>query len=205
VEGLFPSVLGLLLRMRDETRRSMEGLTPSDPMYRVLDARQKTLKILANTVYGYMGWGAARWYSAEAASLVTFIGRRMISRSMERAREMGLEVIYGDTDSLFIRHDPEKVDGLLSWISDYLGMEAKVEKVYRRLLFTSAKKRYAGIYDGVIDIVGLEYNRRDWCGYARELQGEVVAEVLRVGGVGRSLEILREYASRLRRGWTSTV
>lgn len=200
VEGLFPSVLGLLLRMRDETRRSMEGLTPSDPMYRVLDARQKTLKILANTVYGYMGWGAARWYSAEAASLVTFIGRRMISRSMERAREMGLEVIYGDTDSLFIRHDPEKVDGLLSWISDYLGMEAKVEKVYRRLLFTSAKKRYAGIYDGVIDIVGLEYNRRDWCGYARELQGEVVAEVLRVGGVGRSLEILREYASRLRRG-----
>ncbi len=200
IEGLFPSVLGLLLSMRDETRRMMEGLSRSDPMYRVLDARQRTLKILANTVYGYMGWGAARWYSAEAASLVTFIGRRMISRSMDRAREMGLEVIYGDTDSLFIRHDPAKVDRLLGWISEYLGMEAKVEKVYRRLLFTSAKKRYAGVYDGVIDIVGLEYNRRDWCGYARELQGEVVAEVLRVGGVGRSLEILREYVSRLRRG-----
>ncbi len=199
-EGLLPTLVEKLIRLRDEARRSLTGLPREDPRFKVVDARQRIYKILANTVYGYMGWPSARWYSRQAALLVTYLGRQVITATMDKASKLGLEIIYGDTDSLFVRHNVEKIGELLSWVENELGMEAKLEKVYKRVIFTSAKKRYAGIYDSVVELVGLEYLRRDWCRYARNLQYDVASEVLVMGGVGDSLGIVKRYVDRLRRG-----
>ncbi len=200
LEGLLPYLLKKLLTLRDEARKRLKALDRSSPLYGVLDARQRIYKILANTVYGYMGWAAARWYSREGALLVTYLGRQVITATLEKAKELGLEVVYGDTDSLFLVYREDLLNKLLNWIEAELGMEAKLEKVFKRVIFTSAKKRYAGIYDGVVEIVGLEYNRRDWCRYARNLQYDIASEVLQKGGVGRSMDILRSYVDRLRKG-----
>ncbi len=201
VDGLFPEILKTLLRLRNEARERLSNLSKTSPEYRLLDARQRIYKILANTVYGYMGWPQARWYSYEGASLVTYLGRRTISQAIEYASELGLEVIYGDTDSLFVRYDGDKVGRLLNRIESELGLEAKIDKIYRSILFTEAKKRYAGYtYDSSIDVVGLEYTRRDWCDYARELQYEVIKAVLIDGDKKKAIDIFRDYVSRIRKG-----
>lgn len=201
INGLFPQILKTLIRLRDEARERLSSLQESSPEYRLLDARQRIYKILANTVYGYMGWSQARWYSYEGASLVTYLGRRTISKAIEYASKLGLEVIYGDTDSLFVKYDKDKVDKLLERIYSEMGLEAKIDKVYRSILFTEAKKRYAGYtVDGTIDIVGLEYTRRDWCDYARELQYEVIKSVLVDGDRKKAVNIFRDYVSKLRKG-----
>ncbi len=201
VEGLFPNILRHLLSLRDRARNALKNFPRDSPEYRLLDAEQRIYKILANTVYGYMGWLGARWYSYEGASLVTYLGRQTISRALEYAKGLGLKVIYGDTDSLFIKYEKDNVDRLLKWISDELGLEAKIDKIYRWVLFTEAKKRYAGLtVEGSIDIVGLEYTRRDWCEYARELQYRVVEAVLRRRSKDEALKIFREYVDRLRNG-----
>jgi DNA polymerase I len=195
IRGLFTDIVERLVSERDVVRESMRGFDRDSKEYRILDARQRVLKILANTLYGYMGWLGARWYSYEGASLITYLGRKVISMSLDRARDIGLDVIYGDTDSIFVRYDRERVDRLLDWINRELGMEAKIDKIYSKVLFTEAKKRYAGItVDGYIDIVGLEYVRRDWCDFARETQYKLVKMVLE--GVGRS-RLLDEFRDRV--------
>ena len=201
IEGLFPNILRRLLELRDRVRRKLKEFPRDTPQYKLLDAEQRVYKILANTVYGYMGWLGARWYSYEGASLVTYLGRNTISQAIKYAEGLGLKVIYGDTDSLFIKYIGDKVDKLLGKISQDLGLEAKIDKIYRKILFTEAKKRYAGITpDGYIDIVGLEYARRDWCEYARELQYRVVEAILTGRGKDKALQIFREYVERLRSG-----
>lgn len=201
VKGILPDIVGTLVRERDEVRRLMKKYEPGSPIYRLLDSKQRILKILANTMYGYMGWVGARWYSFEGASLITYLGRRIISESIDKARELGLEIIYGDTDSVFIEYEEDRVARLLDWINNVLGMEAKIDKVYRKVLFTEAKKRYAGLtVDGRIDIVGLEYVRRDWCELARSTQYRFVKMVLGGLSKNRLLDEFRRVVNEVRMG-----
>lgn len=65
-------------------------------------------------------------------------------------------------------------------IYELLKMEIKVDKVYRRVLFTEAKKRYAGLReDGTVELTGLEAVRGDWSEIAKNVQERVVGMILR--------------------------
>ncbi|MFP3293178.1 MAG: DNA polymerase domain-containing protein, partial [Nitrososphaeria archaeon] len=76
-----------------------------------------------------------------------------------------------------------------------------VEKVYVNVLFTEAKKRYAGVTaDGRLDVVGLEAVRGDWSGVAKRAQVEVLEVLLREGSVERAVERAREWIRRVRSG-----
>ena len=201
VRGILPDIVETLVRERDSVRDLMRRYEPDSPIYRLLDSKQRILKILANTMYGYMGWLGARWYTLEGASLITYLGRRLISESIDKARELGLNIIYGDTDSVFIEYDEDRVRRLLEWIESRLEMEAKIDKIYRKVLFTEAKKRYAGLtLDGRIDIVGLEYVRRDWCQLAREYQYKFIKMVLEGVSRNRLMDEFRKAVNRIREG-----
>ncbi|NIM45915.1 MAG: DNA polymerase II, partial [Nitrososphaeria archaeon] len=128
------------------------------------------------------------------------LGREVIKETVKKANEMGLTVIYGDTDSLFIEYTSKKVDDLLGWIEKDLRLEAKLEKVYEKVVFTEAKKRYAGLTEeNELDVVGLEMIRRDWCDYARETQGELLRIVLGDGGLDEVLNYVKDRSSKLKR------
>jgi DNA polymerase I len=199
--GFLPRALERLLeeraRARSEAERSPEGSTER----RVLEAKQRALKRIANAIYGYTGWSGARWYAPHVAAAITAKGREIISSVISKARGLGLRVIYGDTDSVFVSNDARKIDELLGWISSELGLEVKVEKVYVNVLFTEAKKRYAGVTaDGRLDVVGLEAVRGDWSGVAKRAQVEVLEVLLREGSVERAVERAREWIRRVRSG-----
>ncbi len=200
-QGFLPRALGRLLEERERARRE-EALHPEGSRERkVLDAKQRALKRIANAIYGYTGWSGARWYAPHVAAAITAKGREVISSVIKRARELGLEVIYGDTDSVFVSYDEGKIRELLGWIGRELGLEVKLEKVYRGLLFTEAKKRYAGVTaDGRLDVVGLEAVRGDWSEVAKRAQLEVLDALLRGGGLDRAVEVARGWISRVREG-----
>ncbi len=199
--GFFKTVLENLLALRKRVRQEMKKYPPDSPEYRLLDERQKALKVLANASYGYMGWTGARWYCRYCAEAVTAWGRRLILTAAEYARKLGLKVIYGDTDSLFVTYDEGKVKKLIEFVEKELGFEIKIDKVYRRVFFTEAKKRYAGILeDGRIDIVGFEAVRGDWCELAKEVQAKVAEIVLKTGDVNKAVEYVRNLVAELRKG-----
>jgi DNA polymerase I len=199
--GFYKSVLETLLRLRKEVKKEMKKYPPNSSEYRLLDERQKALKILANASYGYMGWVGARWYFRRGAEAVTALGRSTITEAIKIAEKLGLEVIYGDTDSLFIKYDKEKVEKFIEEIMNKLGLEIKVDKIYTRVFFTEAKKRYIGItVEGLVDIVGFEAVRGDWTEIAKEVQEEIAKIVLAAGNINKAVDYVRNVIKDLRKG-----
>ncbi len=199
--GFYKRVLQRLLKARNEIRKEMKKLNPSDPQYRILNERQRALKIIANATYGYCGWIGARWYKREVAEATTAWGRKLIREAINIARDLGLEVIYGDTDSLFIRYEPEKIEKFIVLVENKLGFDIKIDKIYQRVFFTEAKKRYCGLLkDGRVDVVGLEAVRGDWSELAKELQEKVIEIVLKDAKPERAVKYVREIIKKLRSG-----
>jgi DNA polymerase I len=110
-------------------------------------------------------------------------------------------VIYGETDSIFVENNPEKVKQLLEWTKSALDLEIRPERVYTRVLFTEAMKRYAGILeDGSLDIVGLEAVRGDWPEISKQVQVEVLVSILRNRSLEEAVENIKSTIQKIRRG-----
>ena len=198
-EGFLPKALKMLLEERRRIQERLKTALHGSVEARILDARQRAVKIIANAVYGYTGWSGARWYSREVAEATTAWGREAIASTIRKAEELGMNVIYSDTDSVFLKNYHGKLEKLIEWIEVELGLEAKLEKTFKRVIFTEAKKRYAGIMiDGEIEVVGLEAVRGDWSGIAREAQYETVKTLLETGDPNQALKKAREYVQALR-------
>ncbi|MEM1710757.1 MAG: DNA polymerase domain-containing protein, partial [Sulfolobales archaeon] len=198
--GFYKAVLETLIEMRKAVRDLMRKYPQNSAEFRILDERQKALKVLANASYGYMGWVGARWYFRQGAEAVTALGRDTIGRAISLARELGLKVIYGDTDSLFVEYGP-KVEAFIELVMSRLGLEIKVDKVYKRIFFTEAKKRYIGLtVDGLVDIVGFEAVRGDWAEIAKEVQELVAYSILAEGSVSKAVELVNNVVRELKDG-----
>ncbi|MCW3983126.1 MAG: DNA polymerase II [Candidatus Bathyarchaeota archaeon] len=178
--GFYKEALTYLINIRGELRQKMLALNPKTVEYRILDARQKAVKILTNAIYGYAGWVGARWYIKPVAEAASAWGRHIILTASQMAQQAGLGVVYGDTDSLFINYDKAKVDQLQKGIKVELKLDVEIGEVYKRIFFTEAKKRYAGLrQDGTLDVVGLEVIRGDWAEVAKQVQEHVLEIILK--------------------------
>jgi DNA polymerase I len=167
----------------------------------VLRERERAVKIITNACYGYAGWAGARWYSKEVAESATALGREVINKTISKAESLGLGVIYGDTDSIFVRDDRTKVQQLQDWAEREFDLEIRREREYVRILFTEAMKRYAGLlHDGSLDIVGLEVVRGDWSDIARQVQEQVLIHILRDQSTEKAVQDVRVTLRRLRDG-----
>ncbi|MFP3491169.1 MAG: DNA polymerase II [Vulcanisaeta sp.] len=198
-EGLYPGLLRVLVESRRKVRELMKNYPENSPDWVLLNERQRALKVMANAMYGYCGWLGARWYRREVAEAVTAWGRNLLKTVIEKARSLGLPIIYGDTDSLFVKNIGDKVDALINYINNELGFDVKVDKVYRRVLFTEAKKRYVGLtIDGEVDIVGFEAVRGDWAEVAKDVQENVAEIVLKTGDVGKAVAYVKSIIDKLK-------
>jgi len=198
--GFYKAVLSYLINVRNEIRSKMKDISQRSVEYRVLDARQKAVKVIANASYGYAGWTGARWYMKPVAEAASAWGRHIILRTIEMAENEGLKVVYGDTDSIFAENEPEKIRKLSKEIAELFRLEISLDKVYVRILFTEAKKRYGGLLpDGRLDIVGLEVMRGDWAAVAKKAQERVLEIVLKEQSPQKAVEFVQQFIRELRR------
>ena len=118
-KGIIPKVLEHLLEARKATKKRMKA-EPDEFKYKVLDGLQLAYKVTANSVYGQLGARTSTVYKMNLAACTTAIGRSRIndaSRGIEKwAEDAGRdkpEVIYGDTDSIFVKFSRQKEGELL--------------------------------------------------------------------------------------------
>lgn len=101
--GMLPLTLDILLKKRKETRKLMEA-TDDEAQKSVLNGLQLAYKIVANSVYGQCGSKTSPIRSFEVAASTTAAGRDRIQDAKRIVEtEFGGHVIYGDTDSIFIK------------------------------------------------------------------------------------------------------
>ena len=140
---------------------------------------EKAMKVFINASYGVFGASTFPLYCPPAAESVTAIGRYAIKKTIEKARELGLEVLYGDTDSLFLHNPPQdKIEELIRFVEEELGLEIEVDKIYRYVAFSGRKKNYVGIYpDGSVDVKGLVGKKRNTPEFIKKAFYEVLKAI----------------------------
>ena len=191
------------------------------------DVAAHAIKILMNSFYGVLGTPACRFYNPALANSITGLGKQMLLWSKSWFESAGYTVLYGDTDSLFVRSDDadpqrsrDRGHELTAMLNRDLArhvlevwhvasrLELQFEKLYLVLFLPRARhslrgasKRYAGLVHGAsgagVEFVGMEVVRRDWTALAKQVQRELYQRLF----AGRGIEAyLAEVVQRVRRG-----
>ena len=191
-EAILPTILDGLFPRREAAKRAGDAVA------------SQAIKILMNSFYGVLGTPACRFHNVAVANAVTGTGRRLLQWSKAWFEERGFDVLYGDTDSVFVRSGmetakartagPDLAADLNRAIAEHVRarwnvtsrLEMEFEKLYVKLFLPSvrhggagARKRYAGLVDGREDVefVGMEVVRRDWTELAKDVQRELYARL----------------------------
>ena len=118
-KGIIPSVLDHLLSARSATKKRMKN-EPNEFKKKVLDGLQLAYKVTANSVYGQLGAKTSTIFKLELAACTTSVGRSRIEDAdvgvKKWAEVKGYpepEVVYGDTDSVFVKFSRKDKHGKL--------------------------------------------------------------------------------------------
>ena len=117
----------------------------------------QALKVFLNASYGVMGFETFAFYCLPVAEATAALGREAITRTIEKCKQLEVNVLYSDTDSLFLQNLSEsQIEPISTWAEASLGVELDLDKTYRYVAFSSRKKNYFGVLpDGTVDIRGL--------------------------------------------------
>jgi DNA polymerase II len=194
-EGILPGILEKIWAERDEAKKKKNKLAI------------QAIKIIMLSFWGVLANPTCRFYNLKMANGLTGFGRHIIKQTAQKVEDLGYNVIYSDTDSVFV-DTKEKSEIKADQIGKKLekeingfykkhikeeyhresNLELEYEKLYLRFLMpkirggeAGAKKRYAGLLkkDGKekLDIVGLETVRSDWTNAAKKFQQELLDKI----------------------------
>lgn len=159
-EHLLPDIIEQLWQARDEAKA--QGDKPLS----------QAIKIIMNSFYGVLGTPLCRFFDPRLSSSITLRGHDIMQQSRELIEAHGHQVIYGDTDSVFVwlngEYNAARADATGKELAAYLNqwwrealqerygipsyLELEYETHYRyfhmpkiRGAETGSKKRYAGL------------------------------------------------------------
>jgi DNA polymerase II len=188
--AILPGLLDELFPRREAARKAGDKVAAN------------AIKILMNSFYGVLGTSACRFYNPALANSITGTGKEILLWSKRWFEQAGFQVLYGDTDSLFVssgsetrnlgEQGPKLADALNEQLTRYIHerwglhsrLELEFEKTYLRLILPQARhstrgasKRYAGLLQSgdkyEVEFVGMEVVRRDWTALAKRVQREL--------------------------------
>ncbi|AMB16995.1 DNA polymerase [Macropodid alphaherpesvirus 1] len=195
-ESLLSILLKDWLAMRKQIRRRIPESSPEDAV--LLDKQQAAIKVVCNSVYGFTGVQHGLLPCIHVAATVTTIGRDMLLKTrayvhsrwatfsqfvtdfpsattMVTEGPFSMTIIYGDTDSIFVKCCGVTAEGLVA-LGDAMAnqisqalfpppIKLECEKTFTKLLLI-AKKKYVGvIHGGKMLIRGVDLVRKNNCAF----------------------------------------
>jgi DNA polymerase I len=157
-KGLTSFLIGSLrdLRVNYYKYLAKDKTLPSEErkLYNVVS---QAIKVILNASYGVMGAAIFPLYCLPVADATAALGRTTINRTINKCKEIGIRVVYGDTDSIFLSNPDQKhIEQLVQWARETLGVDLEIDKQYRYVVFSDLKKNYLGVLsDGTVDVKGL--------------------------------------------------
>jgi len=124
-KAVLPAILEELLYERKATRK-MIPKTQDEFMKNILDKRQLSIKVTANSLYGQTGAKTSTFYEPDVAASTTATGRKLliygkhiieecygdaVCETEEGTVRSKAEYVYGDTDSVFFTFNLETLEG----------------------------------------------------------------------------------------------
>ncbi|RKP00368.1 hypothetical protein CXG81DRAFT_2697, partial [Caulochytrium protostelioides] len=213
--GVLGRMLSELLATRVMVKNSMKRYKDQPGLSRILNARQLSLKLLANVTYGYAGASySGRMPCAEIADAIVQTGRSILEHAIDlihREPAWQARVVYGDTDSLFVYLPGRSKDHAFQIGTEMVNritatnrpggtgvIKLKFEKVYLPSVLL-AKKRYVGNMfefkdqrEPTFDAKGIEVVRRDNCPVVAKSMEVCLKLLFRT----QDLSLIRRYLTR---------
>lgn len=193
-KGTLPNVIKQLLSRRKVVKELMKK-ERNAVQKRKLDIRQKAIKLVANSMYGCLGFSSSRFFCQPIAALITSQGRSILEKTKQLAEtSLGMEVIYGDTDSIMIYTDSDnypEVQKMGRRVKQevnklYRDLTIDIDGVFKKMLLLR-KKKYAALTiapnpDGLLEAhketKGLDLVRRDWSAISKSVGNFVLDRIL---------------------------
>lgn len=243
VKGVIPRILMKLMDQRKETRdraklqhlvlndgtqvvghaRDYVGNVMSSSDYyddfqkAVMEGLQIAYKLSSNSLYGQVGASTSAIHMKDIAACTTATGRKLINMAKSFIEEKyNGNVIYGDTDSLFVTFPNDKQGREAIAQSIQTGITAssefkvllkkphdlEYEKTFWPFILLS-KKRYVGNQYGMNDAVytqkfmGIVLKRRDNANIVKTIYGGIVDTILNEQDIDKAVGFLDDSLSTL--------
>jgi DNA polymerase elongation subunit (family B) len=136
--GIFSSIMEDLYQKKCEYEK--QGL--------ILE--EKAIKLFANSGYGAFGQVYFEYYDVRVAELITGFGRHTLLGLQELLNEYGIAILYGDTDSLFVKgtgvRDNENLD-ITAAARKKFHIDFTQDRIWKLLVLGQNKKQYFGILE----------------------------------------------------------
>ncbi len=185
--GIIPEILAELLSDRDRFRAL--GRSASTPeLAEYYDGLQNAVKVLMNSFYGVLASSFYRFTNKEIGAAITAFAREAITSIIRALEADGYEVVYSDTDSVFVRSPVENLEGARAFGESvskrftHEGVTFEFQSVYESFFSHGVKKRYFGrtVWPREDRVVrGYETRRSDAFDYQSEALSEVFDLVLK--------------------------
>jgi DNA polymerase zeta len=221
-KSLLAKMLGEILETRVMVKSGMKVDKDDKTLQQLLNNRQLALKLLANVTYGYTSASfSGRMPCSEIADSIVQTGRETLEKAIALIHSVtrwGAEVVYGDTDSLFVhlkgrtKDDAFRIGNEIAKAVTDLNprpIKLKFEKVYFPCVLL-AKKRYVGFkYESPsqvepdFDAKGIETVRRDGTPAEQKIEETALKMLFRTSDLSQIKKHFQTQAAKIMLGTVS--
>ncbi|MBU1197442.1 hypothetical protein KJ765_02915 [Candidatus Micrarchaeota archaeon] len=205
-QGIIPQGIQHVL----EKRLLLKKMAKTEKDSRLREAyttRQKALKNILVTCFGYLGFNNFVFSNVECKECVILFGRVILQRAKDIAESMHLKIVYGIVDSLFITGGSDaQYAAYQKRVSEEIGIELDLEGIFQRIVFPSAKdasgtaNKYYGITrDGKLEARGIKWRHSDACVLVKRFQYQAMMHLL-----NEPWETARKNAEKLLKEYSRT-
>lgn len=186
--GVIPQGIRKVLERRLELKHAMKA--EKDPVRRrELDLRQRALKNILVTCFGYLGFNNFVFSNVECKEAVMLYGRHILEQTKLLAEDHGLEVLYGIVDSVFTQGGtPESVKAFAKEVERQTGIELALDALFKAIVFPAGAQggRVANRYYGLtteneIEARGICVRRSDSPPIVKKFQEKAIRLLLEDG------------------------
>jgi len=198
--GLTSMIIGSLRDLRVNYYKSLSKKpTLTDDQRQQYTVVSQALKVILNASYGVMGAEIFPLYFLPVAEATTAIGRYTILETIRNCEETGIEVLYGDTDSLFIKKPTEdQIHKVIEQAKKDLGVDLEIDKVYRYCVLSNRKKNYLGVTkEGKVDVKGLTGKKSHTPPFIRKLFYELLDVLSKVQTIDDFVKAKKDISEKI--------
>ena len=206
-KGLLPDLLLNLMTNRDSAKK-LQAAAQTETEEQYYRRVQEAIKILMNSVYGVFASYFYRFTNLDIGASITAYAREYVKEILKDLENEGLDVIYGDTDSVFFRSPHTNLEETIDFgqkIAERYSVGAKqleFEKILQPFFSHGVKKRYVGKQiwpkEGML-IRGYETRRTDSFPVQVWALKDVFAKLMDLD-VDDALETARDWVAKVSNG-----
>lgn len=189
----------------------------NDFMKAVLDGLQLAYKVTANSLYGQVGAKTSPVYLKELAASTTATGRNLILKAKDfMEKNYDVNVIYGDTDSIFVSFRLNEKEGLTGKeaLQKSIDLSCKAsaefkkaclkaphdleyEKTFYPFVILSKKKYVGNLYEHDVNkfkqkSMGIVLKRRDNANIVKHVYGGIIDIILNEANITKAVHFLKD-------------